>query len=174
VVLESAVVSELAASAGASPTATATAVSATAAASASASDSAAARAAAAGHAAAGHPGLAEARELLDAMEHPADGPLAREEFLTLDQSFHLALAAASGNAVIAAMLSGLRDSIESYIRVGAAALPDWAATASRLTLEHRAIVAAIDEGDAEGARTRIRNHIETYHAETAVSSIHPR
>jgi DNA-binding FadR family transcriptional regulator len=176
VVLESAVVSELAASAGASPTA---AVSATAATSASAADSAAARAVAAGHAAAGHPaaghpGLAEARELLDAMEHPADGPLEREEFLTLDQSFHLALAAASGNAVIAAMLSGLRDSIESYIRVGAAALPDWAATASRLTLEHRAIVAAIDAGDAEGARTRIRNHIETYHAETAVSSIHPR
>ncbi len=122
------------------------------------------------------PGLEEARELLDAMEQPgADGaPLGREEFLTLDQAFHLALAAASGNAVIAAMMSGLRDSIEQYIRVGASVLPDWAATERRLAAEHRAIVGAIDDGDAEGARTRIRNHIETYHAETNVSSIHDR
>lgn len=123
---------------------------------------------------AGRPALTEARELLDAMEQPgADGgPLARDEFLTLDQAFHLALAAASGNAVIASMMSGLRDSIEQYIRVGASVLPDWAATQQRLAREHRAIVGAIDDGDAEGARTRIRNHIETYHAETNVSSIH--
>nr|WP_218870244.1 FCD domain-containing protein [Herbiconiux flava] len=123
---------------------------------------------------AGRAALTEARELLDAMElEGADGaPMGRNEFLTLDQAFHLALAAASGNAVIAAMMSGLRDSIEQYIRVGASVLPDWAATQQRLAREHRAIVGAIDEGDAEGARTRIRNHIETYHAETNVSSIH--
>ncbi|MFB2554102.1 FadR/GntR family transcriptional regulator [Herbiconiux liangxiaofengii] len=119
-----------------------------------------------------HPGLGEARELLDAMEHPAGGPLDRDEFLTLDQAFHLALAVASGNAVIAATLSGLRDAIEQYLRVGAAALEDWPATRARLTAEHRAIVAAIDAGDADAARTRIRDHIEDYHAETVVSGIH--
>ena len=117
------------------------------------------------------PDLDAALELLDAMEQ--DAPLTRDEYLTLDQAFHLALAVASGNEVIASMMAGLRDSIEKYVRVGASFLPSWNDTAARLKAEHRAIVAAIQAHDAELARTRIRQHIETYHAETNVSSIHP-
>ncbi|WP_290804940.1 FCD domain-containing protein [Herbiconiux sp.] len=122
--------------------------------------------------AASGPDLAAATELLDAMENPAGGPLTRDEFLTLDQAFHLALAVASGNEVIASMMAGLRDSIESYVRVGASSLPSWNDTSARLEREHRALVAAIEAGDASLARDRIRAHIETYHAETKVSSIH--
>lgn len=118
------------------------------------------------------PDLDAALELLDAMEQPGE-PLTRDEYLTLDQAFHLALAVASGNEVIASMMAGLRDSIEKYVRVGASFLPSWDDTATRLKAEHRAIVAAIDAHDAELARTRIRQHIEAYHAETNVSSIHP-
>ena len=118
------------------------------------------------------PDLAAATELLDAMETPAGGSLTRDEFLTLDQAFHLALAVASGNEVIASMMAGLRDSIESYVRVGASFLPSWSDTSARLEREHRALVAAIEAGDAPLARDRIRAHIETYHAETKVSSIH--
>ncbi|WP_066044049.1 FadR/GntR family transcriptional regulator [Herbiconiux solani] len=118
------------------------------------------------------PALAPALEILDAMEQPGD-ELTRDEFLTLDQAFHLALAVASGNEVIAAMMAGLRESIEAYVRVGASVLPSWDDTSTRLKAEHRAIVAAIEAGDPELARTRIRDHIETYHAETNVSSIHP-
>ncbi len=119
--------------------------------------------------------LSAARELLDAMEAvPApDAPAAsRDEFLTLDQAFHLALAAASGNEVMAAMMGGLRDSVEAYVRVGASFLPSWETTSARLKIEHRGILAAIEGGDAELARTRIREHIERYHAETDVSGIH--
>jgi len=123
-------------------------------------------------AAATGPDLSAATELLDAMERPAGGPLTRDEFLTLDQAFHLALAVASGNEVIASMMAGLRDSIESYVRVGASFLPSWSDTSARLEHEHRALVAAIEAGDASLARDRIRAHIETYHAETKVSSIH--
>ncbi|SDY69497.1 FadR/GntR family transcriptional regulator [Herbiconiux ginsengi] len=118
-----------------------------------------------------HPDLGAALELLDAMEQ--DEPLTRDEYLTLDQAFHLALAVASGNEVIASMMAGLRDSIESYVRVGAGNLPSWPDTEERLKAEHRGIVAAIEAHDADLARTRIRQHIETYHAETKVSSIHP-
>lgn len=116
--------------------------------------------------------LAPARELLDAMEHPADGALSRDEFLSLDQAFHLALAVASGNEVMASMMGGLRDSIEQYVRVGASHLPSWEATCERLKTEHRGIVGAIADGDAELARSRIRDHIQSYHAETDVAAAH--
>ncbi|MDO9396950.1 MAG: FCD domain-containing protein, partial [Herbiconiux sp.] len=119
------------------------------------------------------PPLAEALELLDAMETPAVA-LDRDEFLTLDQSFHRALATASGNAVIAAMMTGLRDSIEAYVRLGASVLPDWESTAARLRAEHRAVVAAIGSGDAEQASALIRHHIETYHHETTVTGPNAR
>ncbi len=128
-------------------------------------------------AAEGAPELGPARELLAAMERPGGGApdwvLERDEFLTLDQAFHRALAVASGNEVIASMMTGLRDSIEAYVRVGAAFLPSWPATAERLKAEHRAIVAAIEAGDADAARTRIRDHIEHYHHETSEARAHP-
>lgn len=109
------------------------------------------------------PELDEAAELLDAMDAPG---LPREEFLALDQAFHLALAAASGNQVTTAVMGGLRDSIEGYVRAGAAALPDWDATCARLRAEHRAVIGAVEAGDATGAAALIRAHIEDYHAET--------
>jgi GntR family transcriptional regulator, transcriptional repressor for pyruvate dehydrogenase complex len=110
--------------------------------------------------------LAEARELLAAMDEPtiAASPA---EFLPLDQAFHLALAAASGNQVIAATMAGLRASIEAYVLEGASFLPDWDATSSRLRAEHHAVVDAIDAADPVLAEQRMRHHIETYHSETS-------
>ncbi len=67
--------------------------------------------------------------MLDAMDA---GALTPAEFLALDAQFHLALAEASGNAVIAAMMAGLRTAIESYVQAGAELIPDWPATADRL------------------------------------------
>jgi DNA-binding FadR family transcriptional regulator len=118
------------------------------------------------------PDLSAVIELLEAMEAPDAVDLTRDEFLTLDQAFHLALAVASGNEVIASVMGGLRDSVENYVRAGAAALPSWEAMAGRLRTEHRAIVAAIEAGDADLAGTRIRAHIEDYHAETIASARH--
>ncbi|MFB2579954.1 FadR/GntR family transcriptional regulator [Herbiconiux sp. P15] len=134
----------------------------------------------------GSPELAVALELLDAMDRddaaaparaaaggPPAGVLGRDEFLSLDQAFHRALAAASGNEVLATMMAGLRDSIEAYVRLGAAGLDDWPATARRLRAEHRAVVAAIQAGDPAEAGLRIRLHIETYHAETLATGDAP-
>lgn len=100
--------------------------------------------------------------LLDAMDEPS---LPSAEFLALDTRFHLALAEATGNAVVTAMMAGLRDSIESYVRAGSAALPDWRATAARLRGEHRAIAAAVARGAGARAVRLVREHITGYYAE---------
>ncbi|WP_404475294.1 FadR/GntR family transcriptional regulator [Microbacterium aerolatum] len=103
---------------------------------------------------------ADAHRILDAMDA---GDLTAAEFLALDAQLHLALAESSGNTVIAAMMAGLRTSIESYVLTGSEQISDWDAMTSRLRAEHRAIVTAIDTGDADAARTRVREHITGYY-----------
>lgn len=108
--------------------------------------------------------LADARQLLDAMDDPA---LTAPEFLALDAQFHLALAQAAGNAVVATIMAGLRSSIEGYVLAGAARVPDWNVMASRLRAEHRAVMAAIAAGDPATARTLIHDHISGYYHDAA-------
>ena len=112
--------------------------------------------------------LADALQLLDAMDDPA---LTAQEFLALDAQFHLALAEAAGNTVVATMMAGLRSSIESYVLAGAERIPDWEAMAARLRAEHRGVIDAIDAGDAAAARTRVHDHISGYYRDA--SPTHP-
>ncbi|GAA1680629.1 FCD domain-containing protein [Microbacterium lacus] len=107
-----------------------------------------------------------ALDIVDAMD--ADD-LSAGEFLALDARLHLALAEASGNVVITAMMAGLRTSIETYVQAGAARIPDWPSTAARLRAEHRAILEAVDSADAASARTLIREHISGYYAEAGLA-----
>ena len=107
-----------------------------------------------------------AHAVIDAMESP---DLTPAEFLALDAQLHLAFAEASGNVVIAAMMAGLRTAIESYVQAGAAGIADWDAAAARLRGEHRAILEAVDSGDAERARTLIHRHITGYYAEAGLA-----
>jgi DNA-binding FadR family transcriptional regulator len=111
---------------------------------------------------------AHAHRMLDAMDAP---DLTPDEFLALDAQLHLSLAEASGNAVIAAMMAGLRSSIESYVRAGAAAIPDWGAMADRLREEHRALIARIDAGDELAARALLRAHITGYYTAAGLTRV---
>ena len=99
-------------------------------------------------------------ELLRAMD---DSGLSAPEFLALDAQLHYALAEASGNTVITAMMAGLRTSIESYVLEGSARLEDWPGMAAHLRTEHRDIVAAIEAGQADAARALIHTHITGYY-----------
>lgn len=110
--------------------------------------------------------LVEAITMLDAMD---DTSLTPAEFLALDAEFHLALAEASGNAVVAATMAGLRTAIESYVLQGAERIADWDATAIGLRTQHRQIVAAIQSGDAAGSRAGITDHITGYYAHTGLT-----
>lgn len=109
--------------------------------------------------------LDDARATLAAMD--AEG-IGLEDFLALDTQFHVRLTEASGNLVVSATMAGLRETIESYIRAGARRVPDWAATGARLRHEHAGILAAIDAGDAEGARELVRAHITGYYADAGL------
>lgn len=109
---------------------------------------------------------ARAHELLAAMDAP---DLAPAEFLALDAQLHLSLAEASGNTVIAAMMAGLRSSIESYVQAGVSAIPDWDAMAITLRAEHHALVAAIDVADVETARSLVRTHITGYYTSAGLT-----
>ncbi|MFP1603123.1 FadR/GntR family transcriptional regulator [Microbacterium sp. 2216-1] len=104
--------------------------------------------------------LEAAHALLDAMD---DEHLSAPEFLALDAQLHYALAEASGNTVITAMMAGLRTSIESYVLEGSARIEDWDAMVAHLRREHREIVAAIEAGEADAARARVRDHITGYY-----------
>jgi len=111
----------------------------------------------------------DARAVVDAMD-AAD--LTPAEFLSLDAQLHLALAEASGNVVIAAMMAGLRTAIESYVQAGAEGIADWDAAAARLRREHRTILDAVDAGDAGRARTLIHDHITGYYAQAGLARPH--
>ncbi|QKT10914.1 FadR/GntR family transcriptional regulator [Rhodococcus sp. W8901] len=103
--------------------------------------------------------LTAAVELLDSMDEPT---LTADEFLVLDAQFHVAMADAAGNQVIAAMMAGLRASIESYV-VGGVDIAAWPTTCTRLRHEHRGLVEAVTAGDAPLAERRIVDHIRGYY-----------
>lgn len=109
------------------------------------------------------PDLGAAATLLSAMD---DNALSPAEFLALDVQFHVALAEASGNQVVTAIMAGLRDSVESYALAGLPAVANWPATLARLRAEHHGIFEAIEATDAAAASTRIHTHISGYYAET--------
>ncbi|PPL20341.1 FadR/GntR family transcriptional regulator [Microterricola pindariensis] len=115
-------------------------------------------------------GLADAAGPLDAAElllaAMDDDALTPAEFLALDAQFHVALAEASGNQVVTAMMAGLREAVESYALAGLPAVADWGATLRRLRTEHHGIVAAITASDAAAASTLIHAHITGYYTET--------
>jgi len=110
--------------------------------------------------------LAPARVALDAMDAPG---LTAAEFLALDAQFHLALAEASGNTVVAAIMTGLREGIESYVLAGAARIADWDDTVARLRVQHREIVAALELGDPARARRLVADHITGYYAHAGLT-----
>jgi DNA-binding FadR family transcriptional regulator len=110
--------------------------------------------------------LSASLQLLDAMESLA---LTEAEFLALDAQFHVSLAEASGNEVVAAMMKGLRNSIESYVLSAVPNLNSWALTSSRLRDEHRAIVHSIQARNASAAAAMMRDHISNYYAESLLT-----
>jgi DNA-binding FadR family transcriptional regulator len=115
---------------------------------------------------------AQAHELLDAMDAAGLTPA---EFLALDAQLHLSLAESSGNTVVAAMMAGLRSSIESYVQAGVATVPDWESMATRLRSEHRALVAAVDAADVGRARELVRAHITGYYTSAGLTrDTHPQ
>lgn len=109
--------------------------------------------------------LTEAGRLLDRMD---DRTLSADAFRELDATFHVLLVRLAGNALVEAIMTGLRGAIESYVAAGSAALPSWERTADRLRVEHRAVLDAVTGGDGDRAAREVRAHIEGFYAETGL------
>jgi GntR family transcriptional repressor for pyruvate dehydrogenase complex len=106
--------------------------------------------------------LARAASLLTAMDRPK---LPAAEFHALDADFHVTLAEASANQVVAAMMAALRESIHSYVLAAVPGLPDWAVTCRRLRRQHKAILRAVNAGDGDRAAALMIEHIEGFYQE---------
>lgn len=106
--------------------------------------------------------LDELRQLLDLM---ADRELDRERFNELDTAFHVAIAEAGGNRLIADVAVAVRESVrppllEAFRELG----ESWAGVAEGLRREHEGILDALADRDPEVAERRMEDHIRGFYA----------
>ena len=91
-----------------------------------------------------------------AIEEMADGPRRpREHYASADLRFHVAVAEATGNRVALHAMHAIRDLLERALEAGLR-IPG---SAARSLEQHRQILAAIEAGEAEEARGRMRTHL---------------
>lgn len=99
------------------------------------------------------------RRLLDAMDDPA---LPREEFNELDTAFHVALAEAGGNRLVADMTKAIGDAVRPTILAAFTGLTDWPAVAAQLRTDHRTVLDAVEAGDADAAAEAVERHVRGF------------
>lgn len=100
------------------------------------------------------PALARLGTHLAEMERSVED---HERFVSADIAFHLEVAHAAGNRVLADILSSLQSLLRVWIGRVVAEGPDNARTTVE---EHRAILDALRAGDEAGARTAMGRHLQ--------------
>ncbi|MEX3014101.1 GntR family transcriptional regulator [Gymnodinialimonas hymeniacidonis] len=95
---------------------------------------------------------------LDATEPLYEGTSDRLTRLEMDEAFHLSLVRLSGNAELERMLTNINGRIR-YVRMIGLNMSQEGASPNRMS-EHRAILEALSEGDADRALATLRAHIE--------------
>lgn len=81
----------------------------------------------------------------------------------LDTDFHVALARASGNALLPVLMESLRGAMRRDMLAGFARLEDWRAARERLVAEHAEIAAYIEAGDPDRAADAVQDHIAGFY-----------
>lgn len=104
--------------------------------------------------------LARMREPLLRMDEQG---LAPEEFNDFDTGFHVAVAEAGGNRLVADMTIAVRNAVRHTLLSAFQRLPDWEAVANRLRAEHHGVYDAIAAGDGERAGELVESHIRGFH-----------
>lgn len=100
--------------------------------------------------------LAELLRLVEAMEDP---DITREAFNDCDTGFHLAVAEAGGNRLVADMTSAIRASMEGPILRSFHATPEWPVLVHDLRTGHRDVYDAILARDPDAAATAMEDHV---------------
>jgi DNA-binding GntR family transcriptional regulator len=97
-----------------------------------------------------------AQPLEDLLDEMRDGPAAAR-YIALNQRFHTALYEHARRPQLVAMIAALRDASSAYLHIYRAQA-DF--PVARLDAEHRAILAACVEQDADGAAHATRAHLK--------------
>jgi len=108
-----------------------------------------------------------AQRLLDEMD---DTALTPEDFHRLDAEFHVEMTRQAGNAVVAAVMASLRESIQGYVLAAVPGLPDWSAMTRKLRREHRRILTAVRTNNGAAAAHAVTKHIEGFYRAAGLGS----
>jgi DNA-binding FadR family transcriptional regulator len=101
--------------------------------------------------------IEELERIVGAMEDPTLDAMAFHE---LDAEFHSAVVSASGNEFAVLVLEGCSDTLRRLILVGISDTPEeWESMRATLASEHREILSALEDGDAERAESLMRTHL---------------
>lgn len=101
-------------------------------------------------------GLARVRERLLAMD--VEG-ISRSEFNEADTGFHVAIAEASGNRLVADMTVAIRGAMRSPILHAFERVGEWESLAAALRGQHHGIFRAIETGEPELAADLVEQHV---------------
>jgi GntR family transcriptional repressor for pyruvate dehydrogenase complex len=98
--------------------------------------------------------------ILDRMDDP---DITTAEFNRLDATFHVRIAESTGNSLTSHLMGSLRTAINRQMIEAYARLENWKETATVVRREHREIMAAVQRGDANGARQAVSKHIRSFY-----------
>ena len=111
--------------------------------------------------------IARARTYLEEMDQTS---LSDQRFHFCDTRFHYELSSLGGNIVMDTVIDSLHLATVSYVQEALPYLADWQATKAQLQKQHRAILAAILEGDSQKARKEVAQHIRWFYALSEVGA----
>ncbi|MEI2826704.1 MAG: FCD domain-containing protein [Dermatophilaceae bacterium] len=100
--------------------------------------------------------LAAMREALAAMDRNADD---KARYNDADTAFHVAIAGAAGNRLVADMTVAIRESMRLPLLDAFRYVGDWETLTGGLREQHHAIYGAIRSGDPDAAQATVEAHI---------------
>lgn len=103
--------------------------------------------------------VSRVREILEQMNPELD----RESFLDLDAQFHVELAQCANNALLADLMSALREAVRRPMAEAFDNDAKWPEWSRILVKEHNQIFDAVCAGDADRAEAMIREHIDGFY-----------
>lgn len=108
--------------------------------------------------------------ILDAMD---DQHIEVKEFNRLDTAFHVRMAESTGNALTAHLMGSFRTAINRQMIEAYDRLEDWRKTALTVRHEHRTILQAVIDKDAQQAACLVNQHIRDFYKIGNVGGISP-
>lgn len=100
--------------------------------------------------------LQQSSELVAAMDQP---DLTPEQFHAIDTDFHISLVSATESRLLIDLMLALREAVRVRLLASYAERPDWEDYVRRLYVEHKSILDAVKDRDAERAVQEIRHHL---------------